>query len=224
MNKAWWSLAPVLLFAAACGTAHTVRPVGAGKTAWLVDMGGPYIGQLSYPVPMADVGVEHGLTDEIDVGGSVHVLPLFVDPPILGLTGRVAWFPLEQVGPRPALGTGASFSFFGNGQGAYAHFDVPVTASWSFADDQWLAYGGTHLTTFLTGFEVVDGSRFAVSPYVGAEVRVGSSRRIGLGTEITWYQVGHDSSEAAVEWLPVARHGAVGAQLRLRWYGGEVKP
>jgi hypothetical protein len=167
---------------------------------------------------MVDVGGRYGLSERTDVGGTAHLFPLLVDPPIAGGTVWVAHQVMEESGLRPALSTGVSASGFFGQAGSHILLDVPVTASWMVGDS--LLYAGAHGTLLPGRFQATSSGPVGVTPFAGAEVLVGESRSIGVGAELTWYRAGLDSRDTAVDWARINGRGAVGYQARVRFYPG----
>ena len=210
----------MLVLAAGCGTAHSVRPLGKGNTAVSLDLGGPPLGETkNAPLPMIDLGIQHGLDERSDVWAVLHILPMVLDrKPTIGMDFGLSRYVLDQRGGRPGIGLGVVASILANPGGAYAHIDIPVSFSWMTFGERWLHYIGFHGTVFLTGYRILDLPPLAWSPFIGTEVRVGKNRGFGIGGEITWYQPYVRNTDAVLDWRGIGGQGALSFQLRFRIY------
>ena len=64
-----------LVGTAACGVSRGIRPLGEGVTAATASLGGPfadYAGAQA-PLPLATVGVAHGVHERVDIHGAAHI-------------------------------------------------------------------------------------------------------------------------------------------------------
>ena len=202
------------LLLAACGTTQSVRPLGAGRSAVDLSIGGPLItSPFVAPVPVTVAGYRRGLDDRSDAFGRVHVIPAMFR--ILGVDAGASRLLLRDRGLVPALNASAQAMFFAGRGGVMAVPAASLTASW--ATGPWLLYAGTqHAVSFGRMLEG-SGALFHWSPYVGASRDVG---RWTYGAELRWLEA-NVGSDTLVWWQGMGGRGAIAPSFSIaRKLGG----
>jgi hypothetical protein len=99
---------------AACAASHAGRTVGRDVLQAEISLGGPLVTNLgpAIPIPNLPLGLRYGVTDRLDVGGHVNVLPLAMGG-FLMLDSSLTWGIVRHEGRSgPNLATGAGFVLF----------------------------------------------------------------------------------------------------------------
>lgn len=202
------ALALALAALPACGTSHLVRPVGRGNTRVAVSAGGPLVrfGGAPVPVPIAVVGVAHGLSDEADVHAELHGTAALFG--IAGLSMGGAWHPVRS--SRTALSLGGTLYGFGNGRDAVLFADVWLGASWRVWS--WLSLGGglhNGLRIDTTDAELRERFPWAPTPFAQLALRPGGGR-VEFELEARWNAAATNGFLAAPNYYSVGPLGALG--------------
>lgn len=202
----------VLALATGCSTAHHARPLGKGNMAVHASIGGPVagIGDPEYPIPLTTLTYKVGLTDRADVFVGWHVLETFVNKGNFYFDIGASYYLMDQKKARPGLSAAFTVSPLINGESGWASFDLQVTASWALgARERHLIYVGFHnyFTPARTG--IVQTPPYTWTPYLGAQLRVGPKRQLGLGLEVKWHRPYASTADAVVGYLGPGKLGAL---------------
>jgi hypothetical protein len=169
------------LVCGACATTHLARPVGRGNTRVSASLGGPMVEfGAPVPVPISTLGVAHGVSDALDVGGELH--PTAAAFGIAGLSGGVAWHPIPT--HRAALTVGASLGGYFNADDGLLLGDVWVAGGGRVASWLWLG-GGVH--NGLRLFTTASGEQGPWAPTLAGLAAFTVSRRVTIDVELRWY-------------------------------------
>jgi hypothetical protein len=195
-------MAAVAALLAACGTAQSVRPLGAGRSAFDASVGGPVmVSPLTAPMPLVLAGYRRGLDDRTDVFGRLHVVPtLFWVPAVEAGASRLV---LDERGAVPAVSVSAE-ALVADWRGGW--FAVPaasINASWSTG--RWIFYVGDQQAVSWGRRLDGHGAAFHWSPYAGATADVG---RWTLGAELRWWEP-HVRDDVLVWWQGIGGRGAL---------------
>ncbi|HPG42087.1 MAG TPA: hypothetical protein PLP19_17620 [bacterium] len=201
-------LTPILLECAA----HTnLQPVGKNRMTAHGSIGGPIVKAFGtrLPVPYATTGCNYGITDNLDLNGSLHLLPLAYG--LFGGEYGATWYPLLNSGLVPTVGIqGRLLTLISLKSGIDDRFRIyPVlTGSAAWQCGAGLAYTGLDTTMPLTRADYdADAEKFIFSPFIGYKWKLG--RQTWLYTELKWNGANIQTEQLAVEYLPVSKHGAV---------------
>jgi hypothetical protein len=203
---------PLLCVSLTGCAAHTnLEPSGKGTLNANVSVGGPVVSAFGakLPVPYGTLGFNYGMADRFDLTGNVHLLPLAYD--IMGFDLGTTWYPvlhkryIPTVGIQPRLLILASFkSGMSNRLKAYPLFST--SAAWNIGAG--LAYTGFDATMPASFSQYdPDAPSFIFSPLAGYRWRIG--RKTFFITELKWHASNVRSDQLAVEYLSLARHGAL---------------
>jgi hypothetical protein len=222
--------APTLLAAAlagttACGVSRGVRPLGEGTTAATASLGGPvadYAGAMA-PLPLATVGVAHGVHDRVDVHGAAHITTVALFKLWGFEVGGGALLLDPESRAVPALMFDLNFNVFNGALGGTdpegglrIYPETDLRASWAWGKSDHLVYTGP------SGFFQMREFTAIPSWALGNQFRWG---RIDLTPEVRWIAPGSDPKSVTVDWGGVAGHGVLAFYLgtRLR-FGGNAAP
>lgn len=202
------STLPLLVLAAACGTAQSVRPLGAGRSAVDVSLGGPLIRPIGdVPAPQLLVGYRRGLDDRSDAFGRLHFVPAAIG--LFGLEAGASRLLLAQDGLVPAVSGSAEALFFAGRGGAFAVPAFSVSASW--AAGRWLFYAGTEQAVSFGKQLEGGGAAFHWAPYVGATRALD---RWTVGLELRWWEP-HRGDDVLVWYQGIGGRGAIAPMIAL---------
>ena len=168
-----------------CSVAHTARPLGKGRQAVIVSVGGPLagVGDSRTPIPLVTATYKYGITDKLDVYAGWHVIETFLNDGNAYFDLGASYYFLDQKGALPGVSGAFTLSPLINKEGGWASFDLQATFSWAFGPrERSLLYLGFHnYFAPLVGNPTSAKSPYSFSPYLGAQVRIGKDRRFGLG-------------------------------------------
>ncbi len=199
---------PALVLAAACGTAQSVRPIGAGRSAVDVSLGGPMIRPVNdIPAPVLLVGYRRGLDDRSDAFGRLHFVPAAIG--VLGLEAGASRLLAPQGGLVPAVSASAQALLFAGRGGAFAVPALSLNASW--VAGRWLLYGGSEQGVSFGRQLEGDGAHLHWAPYLGARRELG---RWTLGREVRWWEP-HRGNDALVWYQGIGGQGAVAPMITI---------
>lgn len=207
-------LASFFLWAAvaACSTGRGIRPLGAGKAALGLSLGGPVVSNLGAPtpLPLGAALLRVGATDRTDVDAAVH-LPV---SRVVGLDVGASHLVGAQRGPLPALMVGTHLTGLWATQAAgprrhprRAHralASATVRASWRVAAGQ-LAFVGLDL--------LAQSARPRLTPSVSLGWRTQLAPRWSVQAELAWLAFSRDSRALVVHYADLAGRGSLGLQL-----------
>lgn len=199
---------PVLVLVAACGTAQSVRPLGAGRSAVDVSLGGPMIRPVGdLPAPVLLLGYRRGLDDRSDAFGRLHLFPAAIG--VLGLEAGASRLFVEQRGLVPAVSASAQGLFFAGRGGAFAVPALSANASW--VTGRWLLYAGSEQAVSFGKQLEGDGAAFHWAPYVGATRELG---RWTLGLELRWWEP-QKGDDVLPWWQGIGGRGALAPMITI---------
>jgi hypothetical protein len=194
--------------AAACGTTHLVRPLGAGNTRVNLSVGGPFVRfGAPIPLPVSVLGVAHGVTDAVDVHGDLH--PTALGFGVAGADVGLAVHPIPAA--RHALTIGGTIYGFSNREDAVVFADLWIGSI--FRPTRWLALGGglhNGLRIDTTDRELRERFPWAPTPFLYGALTFG---RVGLELEFRWNVISANGYRATVNYYPVGEIGALGLLL-----------
>jgi len=200
-----------------CAAHTSLEPVGKGHLDANLSFGGPIIAAFGtrIPIPYTTMGVNYGLTDRINLNGNLHLFSLAYS--ISGVDIGVAYFPVSNKGIIPTVGVQprllALASLKKNIDSRFRIYPfITNSAAWQFGSG--IIYTGFDLTIPLTSPDYDDEAAAAIlSPFFGYRWKLG--KRMRLLTEIKWQGANIHSDQLAVEYLPIARHGAITTLISL---------
>ena len=200
----------ILLFTG-CAAHTNLEPLGKSNCDANFSFGGPIVAAFDthLPVPYFTGGVDYGLTERINLTGTLHGLPLFYS--LAGVDFGAAYFPVLNHGWTPAVGLQANlFSLFSFKREVTDRFRAyPIlscSASWQLANGNF--YLGTDWTIPLTDPDYDDDAvATIVSPFLG--YRWNLSARNRLQFELKIHGLNIPSDQLAVEYTNISGHGAL---------------
>lgn len=207
-------LASLVLWAAvaACSTGRGVRPLGAGRAALGLSVGGPVVYNLGAPapLPLGAATLRVGATDRTDVDAAVY-LPV---SRVVGADVGAAHLVCAQRGPLPALMLGAhAMGLWAtrpagprrHPQRAHRAFgSLTARASWRVAAGQ-LAFFGVDL--------LAQRADVRLTPSVSLGWRAQLAPRWSVQAELAWLAFTRDSRALVVHYADLAGRGSLGLQL-----------
>ncbi|MBL0172245.1 MAG: hypothetical protein IPP90_16275 [Gemmatimonadaceae bacterium] len=199
----------------ACSATHIVRPLPRGTSAWTTSLGGPFLPDAvpTKLVPYLSVGWQHGVTDDLTLGGAVHgtMAAFGVAGGELAATRQFA----SQHAARPAVaGTAQAYLFAGKG-GARVYPSVGVVGSWR-AGERALVYAGGNAIAQFSGTPAL-----LINPLFGIQRTV--TRRAALQAEFKWMAANADTRAGVFEGESSVRgRGVMALQLGLTLRRGRV--
>jgi len=223
------ALAAVALALTGCSVAHTARPLGKGRQAVHVSVGGPIagVGDSRTPIPLVTATYKYGVTDRLDVYAGWHVLETFLNNGNFYFDLGASYYFLDQKGPLPGVSGAFTLSPLINRESGWASFDLQATFSWAFGPrERHLVYAGFHnYFTPMVGSPTSVKAPFTFTPYLGAQVRIGKDRRLGIGGEIKWHRPWVDTDPSVLGYVGPGKHGAIAFVGGISVYiGKDTKP
>ncbi len=220
----WFAVACALMLSG-CFAARGVRPVGEGKVAAGLSVGGPMFTNLggAIPTPLMTGYARYGLTDKTDLDFGLSL-------PVIGAMGvdvGASRQLLTEVGWRPAVSVGGRLNFWANLYGFTGGNDAngkPYTfepriyeeayayASWSIRGSRSYAYVGLDL------FAQIEELAVRPTLLAGAEWR--ANRLFGLQLELKQMAFTQNQRYATVDFLGPADLGAFAVNLGFNFYPG----
>lgn len=214
----------VLAALSACSTTRSVRPVGEGKLAVGLSVGGPLFKNLGppIPVPVTNVFGRYGLTERMDLDFGLQV-------PVIAATGidaGVSRLFLDQAGARPAVMAGGRLHLVANALaltgaenpnggdyplGVRVFEELHGNASWKLGDKTlvWVS-----LVLFMQLEELI------VRPALGVGGEWRPVPLFGLALEVRQMAFLTNERFAAVDFIGPADMGALSVQLGFNFYPG----
>lgn len=214
-----------LLFAGTgCMAARNVRPVGEGKVATGLSVGGPMFTNLggAIPTPLMTAYGRYGLNARTDLDFGLSV-------PIVGAAGvdvGAARLVLEQDGAVPAVMVGGRLNLWGNlyalsgkkdpngrdyAFGPRVFEEAYGYASWKLGQS-FLVYAGLDL------FVQAEKANFRPTLLAGGEWR--ANKLFGLQAELKQMAFTTDGQYAAVSFIGPGSYGALAFNLGFNFYPG----
>ena len=200
-----------------CAAHSTLEPVGKHNLNANLSIGGPFISAFDtrIPIPYVTTGFNYGVSDKTNLCGNLHLMPLAYK--IAGSDFGAAYFPLKNDGFIPTWGIQARMLFL-----ASLKSDVPErfkmypvissSAAWNFGKGK--IYTGCDLSFLVTSPDYNDeASNYAISPFAG--YRWDFSQKCRLLFELKMQGVNIRTDRLAVEYIPIANHGAFTTLLAL---------
>ncbi|MBN1783044.1 hypothetical protein JW948_18055 [bacterium] len=212
--KRIWRLACaccVVLLLCSCAAHHSLHPEGKGNWSGNMSVGGPVIEVFGtrIPVPYLTMGATYGWKDRINLTGDLHLFPLAYQ--IAGLDAGAAWFLCEQDGCKPVLGLQGRIMML-----ASLKKDVPervklfpiFTPTTAWQVKRGMLYTGLDTAIPLSSPDYdKEAPAVLLSPFFG--YRWTMKPDLLLYTELKWQCANLPSDKLAVNYLPVAGHGAM---------------
>ena len=192
--------------------AHTnLAPVGRGNIDANVSVGGPIVKAFGarIPVPYLTAGLDYGLGERMNIGGSFHLLsPAYQ---VIGVDFGAAFFPIAAEGARPTVGVQPRVMMLCSTKpDVESRFRLypGLSASTAWAVRSGLLYIGSDVTFRFSSLTYdKEASSLILSPFVGYQWRIG--HRTSLLTECKWHGANFSSDMVTVDYLPVSGHGAL---------------
>lgn len=202
-------LAVLVVLLPACAARTTIEPIGKGATSYNVSVGGPMVASFGtyLPIPNVTAGATHGLTDNIDVGGSLYILPLFYQ--LIGFDVGATWYPIVDsnaltIAVQPRLMLFASFKESVS-ERLRVYPAVSASAAWRRGRDR--AYAGFDAAIPISAPDYdPDPPPLVLSPFVGYRWALGASSR--LITEIKWVGI-NVRTDATTDYVNPLGHGGL---------------
>jgi hypothetical protein len=212
------AIAALVAFSA-CASTHIVRPLGKGRSAAHLSLGGPLIklGAAVFPTPIIELGGAHGVRDDVEVFLHANVTAaVFGD---LHLEPGVAYHPIvRDHGGVPTVTVAGSLHFLTDFRtSARALPQLSAATAWALGHKRHLVYGGLDLAISFEGKGWVP----IFGPFVGGELRIG--RRIGLSLELKWLAPNYDTRPPAPAWVAPGSLGYFSVLIGLNVYFGGVR-
>lgn len=204
------ALAASLLFLG-CAAHTSLVPLGKGRLAPHISIGGPIVEAFDthIPIPYVLAGADYGVRDNVNVNAAVHLLPLAYS--VAGLDVGAAWFLLKNNRWQPTLGVGPRlFAFASTKSNVEDRFLVYPAASGSAA---WkigsgLLYTGADVAIPIAQPEYDEEAKPVIfSPFVGYRWNVG--RRYALLTELKWHGANIETDQVVTGYTAIGKQGAV---------------
>ncbi len=200
----------VVLLASGCSTVHTARPLGKGRHAVHLSVGGPVagIGEADMILPLATLTYKYGVTDRLDVFGGWHVMETFINDGNLFFDLGAAYYIADQKTWIPGISAAATMSPLINQHSGWVVFDLQLTASWYLdPSDTQLVYLGFHNLITPIRDRVLEAPLYTWSPYVGWQGKFLSW--LAVGAEVKWHRPGQSTTESVVAYLAPGDQGAL---------------
>ncbi|MBJ96038.1 MAG: hypothetical protein CMP23_16360 [Rickettsiales bacterium] len=206
----------ILLSAAlsnACSTAHTARPLGKGKHAAHISVGGPLVAlseEQNTSIPLTTVTWKTGLTDRADFYLGWHVIESFLNKGNFFFDVGASYYLLDQRGALPGISAAFTLSPLLSHQASWAAMDLQITASWTLGPRQrHLIYLGFHNYFSPVRSQLIANSPYTFSPYLGGQLRLGPQRQLGLSVELKWLRPYQDRDRLSPSFLAPGNQGAL---------------
>lgn len=194
-----------------CGAHTNLTPIGEGNIDANISLGGPVItiNKIRTPAPYLTIGGKYGLSDVMNVDANLHVTSLFYK--VAGLEFGAAWFPLSYknsffilaLNPRILLLESLKENV---GDRLRIYPLLSGSAAWTLGGG--LIYVGSDLVFPLTQPDYNKNSpRLIASIFTGYRWQI--SDTFGFVSELKWLGANIPSNQVAVEYINIAKYGAV---------------
>jgi hypothetical protein len=201
-----------------CGAHTSLVPLGNGKLAPHLSIGGPIVEAFDthIPIPYLLAGADYGVRENVNVNASVHLLPIFYS--VAGVDVGAAWFPLENRGWQPSVGVGPRlFVFASTKRDAEDRFllypAVSGSAAWKAGGG--LLYAGADLAIPLEQPDYDEEAESVIlSPFVGYRWKLGE--KYALHTELKWNGANIETDKVVAGYTAVGNRGAVTPLLAIQ--------
>lgn len=199
----------IAIIASGCGITQPVRPIEEGKTELIASLGGPVIpvGETAFPLPYLNVGLLHGIKQNLTLYGNVHVTALLFKD--VGLDAGFSSRLLPEKGVRPEIAFNGKVYFFWDafrGSTTRLYPSGTVTASLRIGEQSLLYGGADNLYQFTN-------STLYVSPFIGYQFAISDGMQMQL--ESKWLAMNHDTRHGIFEGL-----GSIGGKGNIGFYIG----
>lgn len=204
-----WPATVMLL--AGCAAHTNLVPLGRGRLAPNIGIGGPIVEAFGthVPIPYLLAGADYGVSSSVNANAAVHLLPLVYG--VAGLDAGAAWFPLRNDGWKPTIGIGPRVFLFASLKQTVESrffFYPTVSASASWKTGPGLLYAGGDLAVPLARPEYdEEAESFIFSPFIGIQWNIGG--RCALLTELKWNGANIETDRLAAKFMTVGNQGAV---------------
>jgi hypothetical protein len=205
------ALLAISTLVAGCAAHTNLAPVGKGHVVPNVSIGGPIVEAFGghIPIPYLQAGADYGVSDVVNVGAQVHLLPLAYS--IAGLDVGATWFPVQNAGWQPTLGLGARMFALASLKGDVDQrflFIPALSGSAAWATGPGVLYTGTDLIVPFSPSDFdEEAAPFLLSPFVGYRWNLG--RRYALLTELKWHGANVNARQVATDYISIGGHGAL---------------
>lgn len=213
----------------ACSAHMQLEPVGKGRVATNASIGGPIVEAFGthIPVPYAMAGGSYGLSHDVDLAGSLHLLSLAYS--VAGLDVGATWYPLvgrrwtpdDGADPGPYVGIGGKLMMLASfKEGVEDRFRIyPILSSsiaWDLGSGK--IYGGIDATISLTDLDFdLEAPSVRLSPLIGYRWDFGRRARVRLYTELKWQAANVASDRVSAEYTGIAGYGALAPLVGIEW-------
>jgi hypothetical protein len=205
------SLPAAALLLIGCAAHTSLAPLGQGRLAPNIGIGGPIVEAFGthVPIPYLLAGADYGISGSVNANAAVHLLPLAYG--VAGLDAGATWFPFRNDGWRPAIGLGPRIFLFAslkrNVESRFFLYPA-VSASASWKAGPGLLYTGGDLALPLSRPEYDEEAESVIfSPFIGIQWNIGGS--CALFTELKWNGANIETDRLAVKFTAVGNQGAV---------------
>jgi hypothetical protein len=172
----------------ACAARTAIEPLGEGRTAFSASLGGPLVSAFDtyLPIPNVTVGAEHGLGERLDVGGTLHLLPLAYG--LVGFDVGATYYPIVDssgatIAVQPRLLTFVSVKP-DVAERVRVYPALSASAAWRNGDDR--VYTGFDFAVPVSSPDYDnDPPPVIFSPFVGYHWAISSS--VSLLGELKWH-------------------------------------
>ncbi len=196
---------------AGCAAHTALTPVGEGTTRANVSFGGPLVSAFDtrIPIPYLTAGASYGLRGDLDLHGTLHLLPLAYG--LAGLDLGATWFPVANDGWTPAVGLGGRLMTFVSlksdvDERVRIYPYLSATAAWRQGPG--LLFLGADLAIPFTRPDYdPEAVHVILSPSVGYRWDLGASMK--LVTELKVQAINVRSDRLAADYVKIGGHGAL---------------
>ena len=206
------AIALVVLFLSGCAAHSNLEPIGKGELNGNIGIGGPIIKafDLNFPLPYATAGVDYGISDNINLNGGVHLLPMVYG--IIGVDFGMTWFPFHcdckyqpTIGIQPRIMTLTSVK--ADVDERFKLYPIlSLTAAWQLGSG--LIYFGWDTVIPLTSPDYDnEATQAIISPFLGYRWQL--SRKTRLITEFKWQGANVNNKQVAVEYTGMGGYGGI---------------
>jgi len=208
---AFKSLPATVLLLIGCAAHTNLAPLGLGRLAPNIGIGGPIVEAFGthVPIPYLLAGADYGVSGSVNANAAVHLLPLAYG--IAGFDAGAAWFPLRNDGWKPTVGLGPRIFLFASlKRDVESRFFLypAFSASASWRTGPGLLYMGGDLAVPLSRPEYDEEAEPVIfSPFAGFQWNIGG--RFALFTEIKWNGANIETDRLAAKFTAVGNKGAV---------------
>lgn len=208
-----------LILIGGCAAHTRLEPLGEGEVAANVSFGGPIVAAFDtyVPMPYLTAGASYGMSDQLDVTATMHLLSLYFA--IAGLDLGATWYPVANDGAIPSVGIGPRLMTFASLKSdVEERFRIYPMLSGSAA---WMVPGGMAYTglDLLVPFSTSDYDpghpSLLISPFAGYRWRI--TETLGLHAELKWQAANVAADKVSADYTTIGENGALAPLIALEW-------